>query len=378
MNLRRFLLVLLAGGLSAAPADTVRLKNGETYEGTILSETNASVSIEVEQAGGTILTTRTFRRDEIAEIRRSTPEEIGRRDMERAFARTQRYRLDPNTSYPPEYYRQVIDGVLKKFLADYPDSPYTNVVAAQLRQWIAEQGTVSSGMAKFNGKWMSAAEAARLSAETRFRSAVERGKTYLAQEQFQAALDQFNAALALARTSNDQTQARQLASETYRRWSEALERQRTALNAALKQAEELLARAQAARQQAEARASGGDVHRLGTDPYVLRARNDERAAQTRLAQLRDSAAVLDREIADVRAKLGAPPPATATASSPAGGSAAGAAGVATAASPETAAGGAAQKDVVNQVGELLSRYWVVGLVVVVLLAWACVYIFTRE
>ncbi len=378
MNPRRFILVLLAGWLSAAPADTVRLKNGETYEGTILSETNASVSIEVEQAGGTILTTRTFRRDEIAEIRRSTPEEIARRDMERAFARTQRYRLDPNTSYPPEYYRQVIDGVLKKFLADYPDSPYTNAVAAQLRQWLAEQGTVSSGMAKFNGKWMSAAEAARLNAEARFRSAVERGKTYLAQEQFQAALDQFNAALALARTSNDQTQARQLASETYRRWSEALERQRSALNAALKQAEELLARAQTARQQAEARASGsGDVRRLGTDPYVLRARNDERAAETRLAQLRDSAAVLDREIADVRAKQGAPPPATATASAAAG-SAAGAAGIATAAAPETAAGSAAQKDVVNQVGELLSRYWVIGLVVVVLLAWACVYIFTRE
>jgi hypothetical protein len=207
------MLVLLAGWLAAVRADTVRLKNGETYEGSILSETNATVSIEVEQAGGTILTTRTFRRDQIAEIRRSTPEDIAQRNMERAFARTQRYRLDPNTSYSPEYYRLVIDGVLKKFLADYPDSPYTNVVAAQLRQWMAEQGTVSSGMAKFNGKWMSAA---------------------------------------------------------------------------------------------------------------------------------------------------------------------GAAGVATAATAETAAGSAARTDVLSQVGDLLSRYWVIGLVAVVLLAWGCVYIFTRE
>jgi tetratricopeptide (TPR) repeat protein len=381
MNTRFFILVLLAGGLLGARADTVRLKTGETIEGTILSETNAIVTIEVEHAGGTILATQTFRKDEIAEIRRSTPEEIAQRNMERAFASTQKYRLDPKTSYSPDYYRLVIDGALRKFLTDYPDSPYTNVVAAQLRQWVAEQEMVSKGMAKFNGRWMSAAEAARQNAETRFRAALDRGKTYLAQGQFPAAVEQFNAALPLSPTANDQAEARRLTAETFQRWAESLERQRTRLNADIQRAEDRLARAQTARAQAEQRAaSAGDVHRLGTEPHVLQARVEQRAAEGQLAQLRNLATTLDRQIADVRTRMGAPTPsATATAGDTTRPSAAGAAGVAVAPAAETpAAGSAAQKDIVNQIGELLSRYWVVGLAVVVLMAWGCVYIFTRE
>ena len=68
MNARHSIVVLIAGWLwlSAALADTVRMKTGVTYEGTIVSETDTKVSIEVEYAGGTILSTESINKDEIA------------------------------------------------------------------------------------------------------------------------------------------------------------------------------------------------------------------------------------------------------------------------------------------------------------------------
>lgn len=183
MNARSLIVVWLAAwlALGAVQADTVHLKTGETFVGTILRETDSTVSIEVEHASGTILSTEIFRRDEIAEIVRSTPEELAQRAMERAFANTRKYRLDPAASYPPDYYPLIIDGVLLRFLSDYPNSPYTNVVQSILNEWRAEQGTVASGMAKYNGVWMRSVEVARRKAEAQARSSPDRtqvpGKT---------------------------------------------------------------------------------------------------------------------------------------------------------------------------------------------------------
>jgi hypothetical protein len=238
-----FILVWLAGGWcwGIASADTLRLKNGTIYEGTILSEAESNVTFEVERAGGTILTTETFGRDEIAELTRSTPEEQAQHAMERAYANTRRYRLDPMTSYSPDTYRLVIDDVLRRYLADYPDSPHTAEVQAKLKDWIAELGTVSSGMAKYNGVWMRASDAAQKRSEASARSNSDRNKPA-----------------------------------------------------------------------GQATASGPADRSLPT-------------------------------------------------------------------TMETAtAGTAAQRDVVDQVGEFLSRYWVIGIVAVVLILWGCVHIFTRD
>jgi hypothetical protein len=246
MNLRHRTVVLLVGWLwlGAARADTVRLKTGATFEGTILSETDTAVSIEVEHAGGTILSTETFKRDEVAEVVRSTPEELAQRAMERAYANIQKYRLDPGTSYSPEYYRLVIDGVLRRFLTDYPNSSHTNAVQAKLNEWITEQGTVASGMGKYNGIWMHAEEVARRKAEAQARSNPDRNK-------------------ALGKSASTGT---------------------------------------------------ADATGLAATPTVESA----------------------------------------------------------------TAGNPVQRDVVDQVGELLSRYWVVAIVVVVVMLWACVHIFTRD
>jgi hypothetical protein len=179
MNARYSIVIWFAAwlALGAARADTVRLKTGEIFEGMILTETDTNITLEVEHAGGTILSTERFNRDKIAEIVRSTPEQLAQRAMERAFANTRKYRLDPMTSYAPDYYHLVIDGVLLRFLADYPDSPHTNAVEAKLHEWVTEQGSVASGMAKYNGVWMRADQVARLRAEAQTRSSVDLNKT---------------------------------------------------------------------------------------------------------------------------------------------------------------------------------------------------------
>ena len=178
MNARYSIVILIAGWLwlGAASADTVRLKTGETFEGTILSETDTKVSIEVEYAAGTILSTEIFNKSEIAEIVRSTPEQLAQRAMEHAYANTQKYKLDSAHNYTLNYYQLVTDRVLRRFLADYPDSPFTNAVQAKLKEWISEQGMVASGLRKYHGVWIRAEEAARLNAEAQTRSVMDRGK----------------------------------------------------------------------------------------------------------------------------------------------------------------------------------------------------------
>ena len=178
MNARQPIVVLIAVWLwlGVGLADTVRLKSGVTYEGTIVSETDAKVSIEVEYAGGTILSTESISKDEIAEIVRSTSEQQAQRAMEHAYANTHKYNLDPATSYTPNYYQLVIDRVLRRFLVDYPDSPHTNAIQAKLKEWVTEQGKVASGLVKHRGVWMRPEEVTRRSTEAQVRPATDHGK----------------------------------------------------------------------------------------------------------------------------------------------------------------------------------------------------------
>jgi 7,8-dihydroneopterin aldolase/epimerase/oxygenase len=380
VQIRRALMIVLMCLAGFALADSIRLKTGESYDGTIVNETDTTLSIEMERAGGSILSTETINKDQIAEIGRATPEELAQRAMERAYANTRKYKLDPLTSYSPDFYRSVIDGVLRRFLADYPTSPYTNVVQAALSEWIAEQGTVASGMGKNNGTWMTAAEAAKRNAEAQARAAFDRSRMLMSQGQFAAAIEQLKVVLARSRSPSDLLEARQLTLDATRRWAEALEGQRTILNQDIKRTEDAIAKAQAARSAAESRV-GGEIQHFGADPYVVRARNDLRIAEARMTQLRSTLAALDSQIADVRSRVaGATTAAGTNQVASAGPSAKGeTSGLAATPTLETAtAGSAPQRDVVDQVGGLFRQYWVIAVAVVVGMLWLCVHIFTRD
>lgn len=66
------LLMLVSGAISSdAVADTIALKNGQTYEGKITAEEEGRIQIKLETGGARLW----FSRDQIAEMEKSPPEE---------------------------------------------------------------------------------------------------------------------------------------------------------------------------------------------------------------------------------------------------------------------------------------------------------------
>jgi hypothetical protein len=151
------LAICLLAGLCAR-ADIVKLKDGTDLEGEIVAEDDSTVSILLEFAGGTITQTRHISKSDIASVSRWTPEQKARRQLEHDYEDLQKYQLNPNTSYPITYYDQVINNGFRKFLNDHPNSPYTSNIIDRAGQWIAERDIVNSGKAKYQGRWVSAAE----------------------------------------------------------------------------------------------------------------------------------------------------------------------------------------------------------------------------
>jgi hypothetical protein len=148
--------------ISTATADTVRLKDGSILEGAILTEDSSQITMEVRYAGGTITRNQTIKKSDIVEIKRLSPEEKARQQMELAYRATQKFNLNPNSSQPLAAYEPAIQS-LQDFLSKYPESPYAREVSGKLAVWKAERDQVASGSAKYRGEWMPASEAARRS-----------------------------------------------------------------------------------------------------------------------------------------------------------------------------------------------------------------------
>ena len=143
-------------------ADTLTLKDGTVLDGDIVAEDVSSVSIYLEYAHGTITQTRHVTKADIARIVRSTPEQRAAEHTKRDYQALEKYRLDPNTSYQLDYYDAVIGNVFRKFLAQYPSSIYESNVTDRIALWVAERNLVAAGRMKFHGRWLPAAEGARL------------------------------------------------------------------------------------------------------------------------------------------------------------------------------------------------------------------------
>ena len=141
LSKKRFWIALAATmiGVIVTRADTVKLKDGNVLEGDIVSETLTNVTMEVELARGTIANMQIIPRDEIDTIARSTAEERTAREMNREFNAALRYRLDPSHTFDPAYYDKILNGVFRRYLTKYPDSPHTARIQELITQWEAER-----------------------------------------------------------------------------------------------------------------------------------------------------------------------------------------------------------------------------------------------
>ena len=209
----RYWLILTVGILAGlcARADTVKLKDGTTLEGEIVSEDDSTISILLEFAGGTITQTRQINKSDVAEVTHWTPEQKAQRKIERDYEDLQKYKLNPNTSYPVTYYDQVIQNAFRKFLTDHPNSPYTSNIIERAGQWIAERDQVIGGKAKYQGRWMPAADVDHVRGE----QMLQQGRAALAHGSFDLAIQQLRPILSMKELPELVTQARELLTSAY-------------------------------------------------------------------------------------------------------------------------------------------------------------------
>ena len=306
MRIRRYLILMgfmLVG--VAVRGDTIKLKDGTVLEGDVTAEDDATISIHLEYAGGTIAETRQINKSDIAEITRWTPEQRAAWRVKRDYERLEKYELNPNTSYEPYYYYQVINDAFRKFLAQHPDSPYTSNITARISQWEAEQAMVASGKVKVHGRWMSAATGARLIERDQGQRLLQQGRSMVAQRRFDSAVEQLLPILSMSTQTNLVQDARPLLASAYPQALTSLSRQRLQLESNVSYAQQRVALAQQSVNEAEASLKQAIEDNAPTMAQAraaaVWARGDLNSAQDYLDQVQSDLAVVTRKLAELKA-----------------------------------------------------------------------------
>jgi hypothetical protein len=310
--------------IASVRGDLVKLKDGTVLDGTILTEDDKQVVIDAEFASGTITKRETVRKSDIIEIKRSSEAEKAERQMQRDYERARKYQLDPTNSLPLATYEQVINGVLRKFLTQYTNSPYQKEISEELAQWQAERDLVAAGQVKYRGQWLPSAEAAKVTEQDRARRLLEEGRSLLSKGRFDEAIQRFQNLARTGKLPETVSEARRLEAESYRQWLASLQQQKQSLTNEIQATEQ---RASSARQEREAAeqkhkalqsemTSGGT--KLGQQSIlalyygdITRAQSIIRDAENRLADLRSQSRYVERQISEVQSSVAsapAPPP----------------------------------------------------------------------
>ena len=258
-----------------ARADFVKLKDGMVLEGTIIDEDAISVTIQAENANGSVIKKRWFLKSDTAEIHHTTPDEKAARDMELTFTALQKLQIDPTNSFRLDYYDQTLTNVFRKFLADYPDSPHAKEVTDKIAEWEAERALVASGKVKVQGQWLTSEEIAARRTHEAVEQAHQQGLAFLTQKQFGDAVERFEFVIAKSDDTSLVQQARQLQIDAYQQWFKFLERQQQRLANEIKNMEQRVTNASNAKAAADAKLnppSAGGGGATGSPYWDMRAR----------------------------------------------------------------------------------------------------------
>ena len=151
--MRSYWLVIPLVLLCAAPllrADTVTLKTGEVINGTIKSQTDTEVTIDI-QVSASISDERTIEKTDIAKIEQAQPDQI-------AYQQLIQTQPNPQSSFSSDAYAQILSQ-LYQFVATYPNSTYVPDIKKLIAAFEDEKKHVDSGQYKYLGRWISDAEA---------------------------------------------------------------------------------------------------------------------------------------------------------------------------------------------------------------------------
>lgn len=144
-------LLCLALLAASASADTITLKTGERIEARIASETAAEMTLELQVSAG-IKDERVVKKADIVKIDRVSPDETAYRAI---------MNLQPgrNSLLPAQY--DAILAALQAFATEYPESTHLAAVQQAVAAFQADKKRVDAGEIKFEGTWLSKAEALR-------------------------------------------------------------------------------------------------------------------------------------------------------------------------------------------------------------------------
>jgi hypothetical protein len=244
-------MALALAGVSAS-ADTVTLKDGTVLDGDITAEDDSSVSIYLVFAHGTITETRHVNKADIARMVRSTPGQRAATQTKRDYEALEKYELNPNTSYRLEYYDAVISNVFGKFLAQHPNSIYGSNVTDRIAHWVAERNLVATGTMKFHGRWLPAAEGARLAQQEHGQQLLQESRQLISRGRFDSAIQRLQSVLSMSAQPALVSQAKALLASAFQQETAAFDRQRQELEAEISAEQAKVDRAQQAVTAAEA------------------------------------------------------------------------------------------------------------------------------
>lgn len=243
LRLQRYIVVVAMVLVELAHGDTIKLKDGSTLEGRILSEDNAQIVMEVHYASGSITKTETFAKANVVEVKRGGNEDSAKRQMAVAYDEVRKLQLNYDASFPLAQYDQMIPK-LKDFVMKYPDHPDAKQVRDNLSAWLNERAQVAAGKIKYHGEWMDAAVGTTLLNRDRAQKLMEAGRSLLAQGKYQEAIQQMDALQKLNGTAEMTADAMAIRTEAVTKLTKTLEQSRNKITDKISEEEGRLTTAQ--------------------------------------------------------------------------------------------------------------------------------------
>lgn len=144
------LALALAAGLSDAVADTIKLKNGTVYHGTIVDENAERYGMDVKEGNG-IVDYKKIPKADVAEVKRDMPDE---REAEELLVKL---KDTPDGLSAAEYDKRVKTQI-QPWLDKYKTSKKRAAIEALLKTHVEESARAKAGDVKLRGAWITAAE----------------------------------------------------------------------------------------------------------------------------------------------------------------------------------------------------------------------------
>jgi hypothetical protein len=202
---------------------TIKLKDGRLLEGQVLLEDNQQITIEAQYASGTITHKIQLDKTDIVSLSHLGAAERDQRLATVAYHDLGKYHLDPQSSFSLPYYDTAINRGFLPFLSQYPHVMETATVSNRLADWQAERNLVASGQVKYQGHWMTPAEADKLEQTAQAKQVIQDARVLMAHGQFESATERLAPYYNATEPPQLAAESRRLQTDVYRMWISGLE-----------------------------------------------------------------------------------------------------------------------------------------------------------